>query len=390
MGRRFCASRREILLSALGASAGCIGSATSLQEDAVSPPDPFPTGTWTSYRGNAENNGRVTSIGGSKPEGSIWEHELDNTLANEILFEGEELWATDHRGRVVSLDAATGDRRWATSIDDVVTATPAVDTERVYVAAGTITAISRTDGDVIWSESVPGAANSPTVHGSTVYTTRPYSGGITARQADSGKSRWQRPTPATSHPPAVNDNGVFVTGGNTVYGFSLDGESSWKRQLPARATTPPVVTGDRAYLGLSDRSVARVDLATGDLAWHAELGAGTTAVFPPAVAENGIVAVDEPGTVHYLSFAGDHLDKTSTSGPTDQVSRLLHHAPTVSSSRAIVHGRDRRLYVYSLGDEAISRENVWEADHRPTATPIVTGEVVFLSGKYVKAIVLSA
>ncbi|MFC7137634.1 PQQ-binding-like beta-propeller repeat protein [Halobaculum litoreum] len=155
-------------------------------------------------------------------------------------------------GRLVALDAASGTLRWETDLRaSNVKSSPAVDDDRVYVAA---TGSEATDYDAP-GESTPtptpretpddGAAGMPTVD---------VSGSVFALSRNGGDIEWRYETDHDFRSsPAVVDDRVYIGGGDRFLALSrADGAEQWHVSVDDFVESSPAVAGGRAYIGSAD------------------------------------------------------------------------------------------------------------------------------------------
>ncbi len=153
---------------------------------------------------------------------------------------------------------------WFHGTDDVVTATPAVVGDRVYVGdwAGVVYALDRETGDEVWRFQAD-------LHRNV------YAGQIVSS-------------------PAVADVGdrrlVFIGAGKTLYALdTVDGDEVWRHEIgepgdvdvPTEIESSPVVVGDTVLIGYDvhntpgyQAGLLAVDSATGDVRWDFDPDAG--------------------------------------------------------------------------------------------------------------------
>lgn len=179
---------------------------------------------------------------------------------------------------VYAVDVSTGDTRWAHELSGTSSfprpTRPAVADGTVYVANGSLTALSAAEGSVQWSTSFDrSVATAPTVSDGTVYL-----GGddniVRAITAGDGSQQWQTTVPngasgrggPISASLAVTDSQAFVTNAWQLTAVSTaDGSTAWTQQI--RENNAPVVAGETVYVGGLD-SAAAFDAGSGKTRWR--------------------------------------------------------------------------------------------------------------------------
>ncbi|MCC6305031.1 MAG: PQQ-binding-like beta-propeller repeat protein [Rhodobacteraceae bacterium] len=243
-----------------------------------------------------------------------------------LALGGGRLFVTTGFGRLVALDAASGDELWTQRFDAPVTAAPTVDGDLVYVVAG--------DGTG-W-----------------------------AVDALNGRIRWQIPgTPAPAGMvggpgPAVTDRMVLLpfASGEVVAALKLGGLRVWSATLAGQRrgfaytgvsdiTGDPVVVGDVAYVGTQSGRLAAFDLATGERRWTATEGA-LSPVWPVGGA---LFLVSDAGALVRLDAATGAtvwsvpLPYWTTERERRRAAVHTHFGPVLAGGRLIVASGDGRL-----------------------------------------------
>lgn len=238
-------------------------------------------------------------------------------------------------GKVVALDADSGEGEWTFEGPEDWFSGPAVGDGRVYVGNhdGTVFALDGDTGEEVWSwvpaiEDVDHASvlRPPTYaeaggaesSGGTVFVGI-HGGGVAALDAGTGDVRWQRtlPDPNVKCSPAVTDERVYVTSHGsrgvlleestetatptepwtTGYLSALDradGSTDWVHETDHDFRSSPAVVGDRVYLG-GGEGVLAVTREDGSEVWRVS--------FDGFVASSPAVA----GGRAYIGSADGHL-----------------------------------------------------------------------------------
>ena len=106
-------------------------------------------------------------------KGTVWFKRIGDSVFTTPAVAHETVYAASGEGRVVGLDAVTGDERWATSLNVPVTAAPSVAGETVLIGAedGRVFGLDARSGEVTWDFRVGNGplTNSPVVAGDVMY-----------------------------------------------------------------------------------------------------------------------------------------------------------------------------------------------------------------------------
>lgn len=157
--------------------------------------------------------------------------------------DGTRVYAAGHGGRVVAVDAQTGELQWSVDTRLRLSAGPQVGDGYVIVGSS--------DGDVL------------------------------AFAAATGEERWQINVASELLAPPAVGNGVVVlrTVDGRLLGFSVgDGGRLWSVEesvprLSLRGNSPPIIAGVNVLAGFDNGKVGAYDLATGALVWEVAIAA---------------------------------------------------------------------------------------------------------------------
>jgi len=202
---------------------------------------------------------------------------------SSVMSDGRLLYIASRDKHLYALDIKTGREAWHVTVDDIMTATPALHAGNVIFAdyAGKVRAVSARDGKQQWiydaKLAVPGdviIAENRVLIGSRSYD-------LIALDAASGKELWKRYYWFSwiESPPVVRD-GVIYTGSSdatNVYAINLaDGTFRWKSPIPGYSWQRTAVTDDLvitgslgkgAYPASRNGAFFALDRATGAIRW---------------------------------------------------------------------------------------------------------------------------
>jgi len=312
------------------AVAGCGGGA---------PPPPPPPGnpglaaSWSSYRGDAQNTGRLTAasndVAVANPNGTTAWHR-DATMSGSSPISGPDgtVYAASYDGTLFALDPATGAQKWtfATTGNPY---NPAYGPSPVLAADGTLY-FGSLGGELYALDSVTGqkkwkAATFTTSsftsaalgEDGTLYL-GDFDGGFYAVKGSTGRLLWQTSLPGSiSATPALSLDGTTVYLG-TMYGTfhalnAANGQARWTKSFAGPIFSTAAVGSDgTVYFGIFqstdngpglpytyDGTFYALDGATGDVKWQFAAGAPVTQA--PALAADGTVyAPADDGKVYAL------------------------------------------------------------------------------------------
>jgi outer membrane protein assembly factor BamB len=245
-----------------------------------------------------------------------------------------------------------------------------MDQERVYVPVqgSGVRALSRSSGEVVWSEAA-GTRWAPLAADGRLFIVLP--DGIRAMQAATGGGVWEYALdqPA-SGPPRVHGTLLVVPteSGEIVALDAATGQVAWRRSLGSPSTHPLAFLGTVGIVTTGDGRVIALDARTGEVRWERSLPGMLS---PPATARDRVFV----GSTNNFFYALDADDG-------DDVWRWRTGGDVVGAAAT-----EDRVYFVSLDNilRAVNRDNgnqQWKAEipTRPAAPPVAVGDVVVVVG----------
>lgn len=183
------------------------------------------------------------------------------TLANGKLFGG----GSD--GKIYAFDSRNGEARWVYDYGEPFNSKPVVSDSRVYIGSedGNLLVLDEGTGKLLWHYRTKGAVRGPVANGSDVVYFGSGDGYVYAVNATTGRLIWRKRTGAGVQ-AVVRANGALLVASldNFVYKFSLAGKGLWKRRLPGRISSQPLVTHEAAlFMPLSSSAAVVLELRDG-------------------------------------------------------------------------------------------------------------------------------
>lgn len=246
------------------------------------------------------------------------------TVVDGIVYAGTDAGVTGREnGRLVALEAETGDERWEVVVDDHAT-TPAVADGVVYAGVDddAYVAHEAETGEQRWRyETESRARIAPTVDDGAVYvgtqTVAERLGGddegtLRVLDAADGSERWRRSLGTDVRKPvAVDDERAYVRcsdadGAKLVAVDRQDGSVRWTRR---RCETAPIVDDDAVYVGrwaddpLEGGEVVAFERETGTERWAFTVDVRDAGDVIYVGVRNAPVVAD--GVVYAQTIAGD-------------------------------------------------------------------------------------
>lgn len=252
-----------------------------------------------------------------------------------LAYDEGRLFVTTGFGRLIALDAATGEEIWTQRTEATVTGAPAVADGLVYVVGR---------DDRAW-----------------------------AVRADNGRVQWQLPgTPSPSGmiggaAPAVSGQTVIfpLASSELVSVLRQSGVRVWASVLSGQRrgysyarisdiTSDPVVDGNVLYAGSQSGRLAALDLASGEVLWTAEEGS-----YSPVWPSGGSVfLISDQNELLRLDAAtgeklwGVELPYFTKAKVKRRKAIFAHHGPVLAGGRLIVTSDDGMIRFFDPADGA--------------------------------------
>ena len=255
----------------------------------------------------------------------------------------------------------TGRLKWRFEVRAPIFSSPAIVGNRVYLSTGDgrVLALDAASGDLIWEHKVGAPVNSsPAVAGDLVYVGL-RDGRVVALTRDAGEKLWEFKTgePVYSSPTVYQ--GVLYIGSTDARLYALDattGTERWSYLTGGRLTSGPAVNQEVTAVVSQNRRLYLIDNSTGKrrLDFRTSLVKGS-----PAIHENYVFVADENGAVRAIDWR----------------ERLL---PFEIGARRVI----TQLYIWGMV-ESVPRQRgfVWgfqQSGERFVGTPAVGNDTVYV------------
>lgn len=254
-------------------------------------------------------------------------------------------------GRIIGLDAASGETRWSVAGEAPAGGAPVIAEGLVYVGVhdGTFRALRATTGELVWKASVAGSFNStPLVTGDLVVSVLSGNSVVALKRA-TGEVAWRRDRAAANAIALQSDATVTAAGDDLFAGYAdgnlerLDrtGKSIWCVPLARNADrfkdvdTKPLVLGDTVYAASFGGGLFAISRAQGSVVWQQPL----KGISQLAQAGDSIIVITGDAQLHWL--APDTGETTTAFALEDVVADGL----VVSNGYLMVSTSERGLYL---------------------------------------------
>jgi outer membrane protein assembly factor BamB len=164
-----------------------------------------------------------------------------------------------------------------------------------------------------------------------------------------GKARWMREIATrNASAPAYSDGMIYISNlepGQVIALSTRGGKTVWRRPLPGRTESSPVVVGDRVIAGCECGTLFAFDKKTGKTLWETDLGGEMKAA--PAVS-NGVAYIgDYSGTMSAVNVRDGSVKWQSDSQGTGLSAGAFYGTAAVAFGRVYAGSKDGRVYSFN-------------------------------------------
>lgn len=300
-----------------------------------------------------------------------------------------EIWTADHKGRVMAIDASSGDRLRRFDLDMDLSAGPTVVGQQVLLGTinGQVLVVNRDSGAIEWRAQLSSEILAAPLLRDDVIVVRCIDGRVFGLNADTGRRNWvyDRSVPLLTlrgnSEPVIRGGQVFIGHDDgTVTALSLsDGQLIWEQRVGTPEGRTQLdrladIDGNMEIVGLdiyaaSERNrMASVALDSGRLLWVKDLGSHSGLT----VARTQMAISDSEDRVWMLDRRSG-----STAWSNEQLLRRGLSRPVLQGGFVAV--ADNEGYVHWLDAESgefVARERA--SKDAPASAPIVVGNILYL------------
>lgn len=323
----------------------------------------------------------VASDPGTLSLNRLWTYKHRAYLGAAPVAIGSFIVVVDHKGRVVFLDPNSGERSAEVKMKGAIESSPVWDSDQFYAVSPfprkRLQAFAFGSGKQLWRRNFRHAPEPPILVGEEVWL--PVADSVFALDRTRGKiSRailaggdlWLTPTQSGSaivivgrsgrvlglnrqgetqwdvelgspcdFPAAIAEGEIYVTT-STGRIVKLDsvGHMIWEQKLSEQSLFAPIVDEQMLFVTGTSGHVWSLHRASGQEAWHAQLG--SPAAGKALAHAQWVATTTVDGTLHLLDRTGGTiLDRVSHES-------IMHQPPVWSFGRIFVVDSDKRIYAY--------------------------------------------
>ncbi len=175
--------------------------------------------------------------------------------------------------------------------------------------------------------------------------------------ADTGKVIWKRRIGRlNASSPAYSRGFLYVVNlepGQVMKIRARDGRTVWKRSLPGRSESSPVVRGQTVYFGCENGELFALDTRNGRTRWKTYLGGAIKSA--PALSEGILYVGDYGGNMNAVNARNGRLKWQSGSlGSGFGSGGAFYSTPAVAFGRVYAGNNDSRVYSYDIEDGTLA------------------------------------
>jgi outer membrane protein assembly factor BamB len=276
-----------------------------------------------------------------------WTRDLETATRGGIAMANGIVYALDLNGRLLAIDAGTGDPCWSRELGDTSVrwslGAPALVGDRVYAgSAMSVHAFDAVSGDEVWRTELAPADWAASWSGVTADADTVVIGAasddlhLAALEAATGEVRWRhagRDIAGLCATPVIDGDVVLAArapGWLAAYALD-DGAVHWEAPLDDAWPVALSVAGDLAVVRSSTGTVTAHAVDDGGIRWTCDLGPGLRAARPYSRAPGGarrplIVVGDRVWTVTFDELVGIDLGRgeiVSTTGAGGELATVI-------------------------------------------------------------------
>jgi outer membrane protein assembly factor BamB len=192
---------------------------------------------------------------------TLWMRTLALPLRVVLTLGNRKLFAGGSDGKIYAFNSLNGEALWIYDYGASFNSQPVLADSRLYIGSedGNLLALDESTGKLLWHYRTKGAVRGPVANGNDIVYFGSGDGYVYALNAVSGHLIWRKRTGAGVQAVVrVGEELLVASLDNFVYKFSLTGARVWKRRLPGRISSQPLITHGAALFMPLSSSVAVV------------------------------------------------------------------------------------------------------------------------------------
>jgi outer membrane protein assembly factor BamB len=221
---------------------------------------------------------------------ALWVHTFPSPLEGVLAANGQ-LFATSIGGTIYAIDERTGEVQWTVQSPHNLSSPISVSGTRLLFGTedGRLTSLDQKTGDTVWRYQTPGVVRSPIIAVEYLLFFGTGNGYVysISEKGDGLVKLWRQRAGTGVQSVQSTPQGILVTTqDNFVMLFtSKRGKRLWKKQLPARVNSPPLLgDGSALFAPVGEEACIALSLSDGRQINTLFIGKGNSAVASPFAA----------------------------------------------------------------------------------------------------------
>lgn len=238
----------------------------------------------------------------------VWSRTVTCGLSGGVAADSTTVYFSGQDGYIYALDIETGSERWSTGLGYHIFTDACIFCDSLVLAGnsmGSIAALNRRTGSLIWNDTMDGLLLGPAVSESiAVFSSE---AGAVGAWDIAGNSLWFRGFTSQPSAPSIKNDVVFVgfSTGKVLALSLLTGETLWETTLDGicgrTVVSRPALTDDSLLVaGTCDGRVFCLKSNNGELFWETEFQNWISVT--PAVCDTIVYASCDDSRIHLLSL----------------------------------------------------------------------------------------
>ncbi len=239
-------------------------------------------------------------------EGGVtqWMRTFEMPLRGALTLTDGKLFGASSNGRVYAFDSSTGAVLWFYDYGAPFNGQPVVSGSRVYVGSedGNLLTFDVATGKLLWYYKTKGAVRGPVANGSDHVYFGSGDGYVYAVDTRTGRLQWRSRTGAAVQSVVkVGEELLVASLDNFVYKFSVAGTRLWKRQMPGRISSQPLMTDAEAlFTPLSGSAGVVLELRDGRQVNTLPVGEEISNSASPIAVADTVLLTTETGLLAFM------------------------------------------------------------------------------------------
>jgi len=250
----------------------------------------------------------------------IWSRTVTCGVSGGVAADSSTVYFSGQDGYMYALDFETGSEKWKTGLGYHIFTDANVFCDSLVLCGnsmGSIAALSRSAGDLIWEGTTDGLPLGPALADSiAVFSSE--AGAVSAWNIE-GHLLWSRGFSSQPSAPSIQSNRVFVgfSSGKVLSLSVTTGETLWETSLEGvrgrTVVSRPALCGDGLLVaGTCDGRVFCLRSDTGETVWETQLENWVSVT--PAVCDTVVYASCDDNRIHLISLNTGHPIDTIETG----------------------------------------------------------------------------